>query len=86
MKTIYVAAGVICNHETDEVLAVQRGYGDMAGLWEFPGGKVERGEQSLDACVRELAEELHVTVSNLRNFYTVEFDYDDFHLSMDCFL
>ena len=86
MKTIYVAAGVICNHETDEVLAVQRGYGDMAGLWEFPGGKVERGEQSLDACVRELAEELHVTVSNLRYFYTVEFDYDDFHLSMDCFL
>lgn len=86
MKTVHVAAGVICNQKTDEVLAVQRGYGDMAGLWEFPGGKVERGEQPIDACVRELSEELHVTVSNLRNFYTVEFDYDDFHLSMDCFL
>lgn len=68
------------------VLAVQRGYGELAGLWEFPGGKIERGETPRDACIRELREELRVEVGNLRDFYTVEYDYPDFHLSMDCFL
>ena len=87
MKTVHVAAGVICNHETDEVLAVQRGYGDMAGLWEFPGSKVERGEQSCSTSSRASQKSAHDDFSpHLRNFYTVEFDYDDFHLSMDCFL
>ena len=86
MKTVRVSAGIICrdgNH--DEVLAVQRGYGDMAGLWEFPGGKIERDETPEDACRRELSEELQVRVTNLRDFYTVEYDYPDFHLSMECF-
>ena len=86
MKTIHVAAGIIRRDgDGDEVLAVQRGYGDMQGLWEFPGGKVERGESPEDACVRELAEELQIHVTDLRDFYTVEYDYEDFHLSMECF-
>ena len=86
MKTVHVAAGIIQRGDgSDEVLAVQRGYGSMAGMWEFPGGKVERGESAADACVRELAEELQVRVENLRAFYTVEYDYPDFHLSMECF-
>lgn len=86
MKTIHVAAGIICNDDSDEVLAAQRGYGEFEGLWEFPGGKVERGETAAEACTRELLEELEVNVTDLRDFYTVEYDYDDFHLSMDCFL
>lgn len=86
MKTVRVAAGVICASDgTDNVLAVQRGYGAMQGLWEFPGGKVERGETAAEACRRELMEELQVRVSDLHDFYTVEYDYPDFHLSMDCF-
>ncbi|MDM8300119.1 DNA mismatch endonuclease Vsr [Collinsella tanakaei] len=86
MKTVHVAAGIIRRGgESDEVLAVQRGYGDMQGLWEFPGGKVERGETPEDACIRELQEELQVRVTDLRDFYTVEYDYEDFHLSMECF-
>lgn len=85
MKTVHVAAGIIRRDKGDEVLAVQRGYGSMQGLWEFPGGKVERGETPEQACVRELAEELQVRIVSLRNFYTVEYDYDDFHLSMECF-
>ena len=86
LKTVRVSAGIICNDPTGEVLAVQRGYGELAGLWEFPGGKIERGETPRDACIRELREELCVEVGNLRDFYTVEYDYPDFHLSMDCFL
>ncbi|MDY4041376.1 MAG: DNA mismatch endonuclease Vsr [Collinsella sp.] len=84
MRTVHVAAGVICRG--DEVLAAQRGYGPMAGLWEFPGGKVERHETAEEACRRELMEELGVAVTDLRSCYTVEYDYDDFHLSMECFL
>ena len=86
VKTVRVAAGIICDESGDEVLAVQRGYGEMAGLWEFPGGKIERGETAEEACVRELREELAITVTDLRDFYTVEYDYPAFHLSMDCFL
>ena len=85
MKTVHVAAGIIRNPQDNSVLAVQRGYGDMQGLWEFPGGKVQRGETAYDACIRELQEELCVEVHNLRAFYTVEYDYEAFHLSMECF-
>ena len=86
MKTVHVAAGIIQRGDgSDEVLAVQRGYGDMAGMWEFPGGKIERGETAAEACARELAEELQVHVEDLRACYTVEYDYPEFHLSMECF-
>ena len=86
MKTVHVAAGIIQRDDgSDKVLAVQRGYGDMAGMWEFPGGKVEHGENAAEACERELAEELQVHVKDLRACYTVEYDYPEFHLSMECF-
>ena len=85
MKTVHVAAGIIRKERSDELLAVQRGYGDMQGLWEFPGGKLMRGETPEDAVRRELMEELQVKVTNLRDFYTVEYDYPDFHLSMECY-
>ena len=85
MKTVHVAAGIIRKEGSDELLAVQRGYGSMQGLWEFPGGKLLRGETPEDAVRRELMEELQVKVTNLRDFYTVEYDYPDFHLSMECY-
>jgi 8-oxo-dGTP diphosphatase len=47
----------------DEVLVAQRGSGPLAGLWEFPGGKVEPGEDHEAALVRECAEELGITVA-----------------------
>ena len=84
MKTVRVAAGII--QRDNEVLAVQRGYGEMDGLWEFPGGKIDTNETPEEACLRELREELDVHITSLQDFYTLEYDYPDFHLSMKCFL
>ena len=84
MKTVRVAAGII-QRDGGDVLAAQRGYGDMDGLWEFPGGKIQHGETPAQACERELLEELQVRVTGLQDFYTLEYDYPDFHLSMNCF-
>ena len=57
-----------------------------AGYWEFPGGKLEPGETGEQAIVREIQEELEVTIGNLDYLCTVEHDYETFHLSMQCYL
>lgn len=84
MKTVHVAAAII--KDGKKFLAAQRGYGEFKDGWEFPGGKLEPGETGADACIREIEEELHVTVGNLDELCTVEHDYDTFHLVMDCFV
>ena len=69
-----------------KVFATQRGYGDFKDGWEFPGGKVEPDETPEEAIVREIREELAAEIRVERYFDTIEFDYPEFHLSMDCFL
>lgn len=83
MKTIRVAAAVIREH--DKIFATARGYGDLKGGWEFPGGKIEAGETPKEALVREIREELDVVIDAGELIDTIEYDYSDFHLSMDCF-
>jgi len=84
MKTIHVAAAIIiADHK---VYATQRGYGAFKGGWEFPGGKLEPGESAEAALVREIREELDTEIEVGELLYTVEYDYPDFHLHMDCFL
>lgn len=84
MKTIKVAAGII--RDGNRILATQRGYGNMKDGWEFPGGKIEAGESSEEALIREIEEELGARIRIDEFFMTVEYDYPEFHLSMDCFL
>ena len=84
MKTIRVVAAVI--REGDRVFATQRGYGEYRGWWEFPGGKVEPGEEPEDALKREIREELAAEIAVDGFLTAVEYDYPDFHLFMDCFL
>ena len=87
MKTIQVVAAIICDtpEAPTRIFATARGYGAFKGMWEFPGGKIEPGESSADALVREIREELGCTVAVGDLVHTVEYDYPDFHLSMDCF-
>ena len=83
MKTIRVAAAVI--RKDDKIFATQRGYGELKGGWEFPGGKIEEGETPQEALKREIEEELDTEISVGELIDTIEYDYPSFHLSMDCF-
>lgn len=83
MKTVRVVAAVI--RQGDRIFATARGYGEFKGQWEFPGGKIEAGETPQQALIREIKEELDVTVRIGDLIDTIEYDYPKFHLSMDCF-
>lgn len=85
--TVLVSAAVLIDHARN-ILLTQRPEGrPYAGLWEFPGGKVETGESPEEALVRELREELGITVKieDLIAFRFVSHAYEDFHLVMVVF-
>ncbi len=89
MKTVRVVAAVIksVNEMGDTIIfSTQRGYGEFKGGWEFPGGKIEKGETPQEALKREIMEELDTEIIVGELIDTIEYDYPTFHLSMDCFL
>ena len=83
MKTIEVVAAII--KREDSIFATKRGYGEFAGGWEFPGGKIEAGETAKEALIREIMEELDTLIDVGQLIDTVEYDYPSFHLTMHCF-
>ncbi len=75
--------------EDNRVLIAQRPQGrSMAGLWEFPGGKLEAGETPEQALIRELREELSIEVPEkcLAPFAFASHGYEKFHLLMPLFV
>jgi 8-oxo-dGTP diphosphatase len=88
MKIVNVVAVALIDAE-GRVLVAQRPEGkSLAGLWEFPGGKIEPGETPEVALVRELAEELNIVVATeaLEALTFVSHGYPDFHLLMLLYL
>lgn len=88
MKIILVSACALVDAD-NRVLIAQRPQGKaLAGLWEFPGGKVEAGESPEAALIRELREELAITTweSCLAPISFASHRYDDFHLLMPLFV
>jgi 8-oxo-dGTP diphosphatase len=87
-KTVLVAAAAMIDSD-GRVLLCQRPPGkSLAGLWEFPGGKVEPGETPEACLIRELDEELGIKVAKscLAPFVFASHEYDDFHLLMPLYL
>jgi 8-oxo-dGTP diphosphatase len=87
MKIVLVSAVALIDRD-GRVLLAQRPEGkSMAGLWEFPGGKVEPGETPEHALIRELQEELGIDTwaSCLAPLTFASHSYDDFHLLMPLF-
>ena len=88
LPIIAVAAVALVDADR-RVLIAQRPEGkSMAGLWEFPGGKIETGETPEAALIRELKEELaiDITASCLAPLTFASYSYDDFHLLMPLYV
>jgi 8-oxo-dGTP diphosphatase len=87
-KLLLVAACALIDPD-GRVLIAQRPEGKaMAGLWEFPGGKIEPGERPEETLIRELQEELSLTVKEacLAPFSFASHTYEDFHLLMPLYV
>ncbi len=88
MKHLLVCAVALIDAD-GRVLVAKRPEGKtLAGLWEFPGGKVEQGERPEDALIRELKEELGINVEHscLAPLTFASHSYPDFHLLMPLFV
>jgi 8-oxo-dGTP diphosphatase len=86
--TILVAAAALVDVDGRVLIAKRPAGKQLAGLWEFPGGKVETGETPEQCLIRELHEELGITVSHacLAPFVFASHGYENFHLLMPLFL
>lgn len=87
MKSIEVVAAII--QFENRYLCLQRGpakFDYISKKFEFPGGKVEKGESQEQALVREIKEELEITLPQTLFFKTIEHQYPDFKITMHAFL
>ena len=88
MNLVLVAACALIDADGRVLLAERPAGRAMAGLWEFPGGKVEAGERPEQTLIRELKEELGITVEEacIAPFTFASHRYPDFHLLMPLYV
>jgi len=85
-ERIHVVAGILRDVDDRVLIAERLGDPAFAGLWEFPGGKIDAGETSRDALKRELQEELGVEIVTFAHFQSLKHDYPDRQVLIDFFL
>ncbi len=88
MRLLFVAAVALIDPDARVLISKRPPGKSLAGLWEFPGGKIEQGERPETALIRELREELDidVTESCLAPLTFASHGYDDFHLFMPLYV
>ncbi|MCE2572058.1 8-oxo-dGTP diphosphatase MutT [Motilimonas eburnea] len=86
MKRIHVAAGIIINSHQQVLISRRLDHQHQGGKWEFPGGKVEAGETPEQALIRELKEEVAISVEQARHYQSISFDYPDKQVLLDFML
>ena len=84
MKIVNVVAAII--KRDDQILIAKRGYGEFKGMYEFHGGKIEKGETPEEALKREIKEEMEANIEVDSFVCHVHYQYPDFILEMDCYL
>ncbi len=86
MKEIFVVAGILINHDKSILLAQRSAEKSFPLQWEFPGGKIDEGENSESALRRELFEELNIEVDKMKLFDSVIHEYELFRANIEFFL
>lgn len=87
-KILWVVAAALVTSDFKVLLSRRPNGKNLAGFWEYPGGKIEQGETPEDALCRELQEELCLTIKSedLKPLTFASFSYPDFHLVMPVFV
>jgi 8-oxo-dGTP diphosphatase len=86
MTQLQVAAGILMDESGRVLITERRCDGPFNGLWEFPGGKIKSNESSLQALIRELAEEIGIEVITSRSFMSLRHEYPDRSVEIEFFL
>lgn len=81
-KKTYQVVGAAIIDKNGNVLCAQRGYGSLKGKWEFPGGKIEAGENDVDALKREIKEELDIDINVNQLIDENYHEYHDFNVNL----
>ena len=87
-KILWVVAGALITQDNQVLLSRRPEGKNLAGFWEYPGGKIEENETPEEALCRELKEELCLIINpvDLTPLTFASFDYPDFHLAMPLFI
>ena len=83
MSLVHVAVAVIVNEHKQVLIALRQTHQHQGNLWEFPGGKVETGEATDVALVREIKEELGIKIVNPAPLVEIKYDYPDKSVLLD---